>query len=69
MGVEIDDLQELLDELRQLTRGPALYGALKRFPNHIERQVADGSGWESNPPDDAMRRLNGFEDRGAHQEP
>lgn len=29
----------------------------------------DGSGWESNPPGDAMRRLDGFEDRGAHQEP
>ena len=30
---------------------------------------ANGSGWESNPPGTAMQRLNGFEDRGAHQEP
>src|SRR5207244_881146 len=29
----------------------------------------DGSGWESNPPGAALQRLNGFEDRGAHQEP
>jgi len=33
------------------------------------RQSPHGSGWESNPPGAAKRPLNGFEDRGAHQEP
>ena len=31
--------------------------------------LPNGSGWESNPPGTAKQRLNGFEDRGAHQEP
>ena len=33
----------------------------------VEHKMANGSGWESNPPGAASRRLNGFEDRGGHQ--
>ncbi len=38
-------------------------------PRDAEAVDQDGSGWESNPPGAAKQRLNGFEGRGAHQEP
>ena len=39
------------------------------MPSASEVAMKNGSGWESNPPDTAKQHLNGFEDRGAHQEP
>jgi hypothetical protein len=47
------------------------------FRAHIQQRAAaiqtaalfGGSGWESNPPEPALRHLShGFEDRGAHQD-
>src|SRR5262249_17760744 len=60
------------DGHEQIAAGEEKDGAhlrIIRVRADLQSTRSHGSGWESNPPGTAMQRLNGFEDRGAHQEP